>query len=179
MYVSSTAPIPQNSMSPVPPRKAYRYNLRKQVVGLAVARADSNYACAAPASSFQGFGLNFQYQVQRATDLLNRINSTMTAPQAQAGSSSTGTSGAPKVIPLNPVDTTPKPKPKIPPVGTWDTPAWGNAATAWPPICTPGQSLLNALQNNPGWALGGLVALLLAGGVIGVGSAKRRRREAA
>ena len=177
MYVSSTAPIPQTSTSPLPAAKAARYTMRKQITELSVARAASSYACAAPVSSFSDFGLNFQYQVKRADDLLNRLNVGLSLPAAQAGSSSTGTSGAPKVVPLNPVNTTPTNKPDVKPAGSWDTPTWGDAATAWPGICSPGQTILGWMQANPGWALGGLAAVLLAGGVIGAG-AKRRRRAA-
>lgn len=178
MYVSSTAPIPQNSMSPLPPGRAARYTIRKQITELSVARAASNYACAAPVSSFSDFGFNFQMQVKRADDLLNRLNVGLTLPAAQAGSTSTGTSGAPKVVPLNPVDTRPTPKPNVKPVGSWDAPQWGDAATAFPPICTPGQSIITWMQQNPGWALGGLAAVLLGAGVIGTGVARRRRRAA-
>ena len=176
MYVSSTAPIPQNSTSPLPAVQAARYNARKNRVMLAAYLAKQTYSCAAPVSSFQDFGTNFQYQVQRADDLLNRIGQNLSAVSAQAGATSQGTSGAPKVTPLNPVDITPKPKPQVTQPGPWDAPQWGDSATALPAICTPGQSFLEALQNNPGWALGGLVAVLLAGGVIGAGVKRRRRR---
>ena len=179
MYVSSSMPIPQTSTSPLPAAKSARYNLRKQITELSVARAASNYACATPASAFSDFGRNFQQQVVRSVNLLNRLNVGITTQSAQAGASSTGTSGAPTVVPLNPVNTTPKAKPEPPAVGSWDAPAWGNAATAWTPICTPGQTLIAALQNNPGWALGGLVAILLAGGVIGTGVKRRRARRRA
>ena len=178
MYVSSTAPIPQNSMSPLPPGKAIRYAQRKARVQVSVANAMAVYSCSAPVSSFKGFGLNFQWQVQRADNLLNQLNINLTLPSAQAGATPSGTSGAPSVVPLNPVNTQPKDKPAVPPVATWDAPTWGDAATAYPGICTPGKSILDWMQSNPGWALGGLAAVLLAGGVIGTGAAKRRRRAA-
>lgn len=178
MYVSSTAPVPQNSMSPVNPAKAARYNNRKMRVFEAVEFAASRYDCSAPPDAFPGLGVNFQYQVQRAAALLNQIGSPIsTATQAQAKSTATGTASAPKVSPLNPVNTNPATKQPVKQVGPWDAPAWGDYSTAYPPICTPGTDILDAIRSHPWIALGSLAALLLAGGVLTAAGVRRYRRR--
>lgn len=178
MYVSSTAPIPQNSTSPVPIDASNRYQARKARVLLAAANAAANYACATPVSAYSPFGLNFQFQVQRALDLLNHLNQGLTAPSAQSKATSTGTRNAPKVIPLNPVDTNPKPKPSVPSQGPFDAPVWGDYDGPWPGVCTPGTTILSWIQQNPWWALGGIAAVALASGAVGAGVRRRRRRAA-
>jgi hypothetical protein len=175
MYVSSTDPIPQNSMSPLPPGPAADYDARKTRTLTAAALAAANYACSTPVSAFSGQGRNFQYQVMRAINLLNHINTGLTAPTAQRKVTSTGTGGAPKVIPLNPVDTNPKPKPVVPQQGPFDAPVWGDADIQWPGTCTPGASILQWVQQNPWWAVGGVAAVALASGLLG---SQGRRRAA-
>lgn len=177
MYVSSTAPIPQNSMSPIPPEVSARYNARKARVMTAAAKAAANYACSTPVSTFSPFGRNLQYQVQRDLNLLNHLNQGLTARTAQRGATATGTSNAPKVIPLNPVDTNPKPKAAVPQQGPFDAPVWGDYDGPWPGVCTPGTTILGWIQQNPWWAIGGIAAVALASGAVGAGI-KRRRRAA-
>ena len=177
MYVSSTAPIPQNSMSPMDPVKSARYNARKNRVFQSVMWAASRYACTSPmdSGSFQSFGPNLQYEVQRAQNLLNVVGSGLSPQQmTQASVSKTGTSNAPSVIPLNPVDTNPKPKATVKPLGPWDTPQWGDSSSQLTPLCTPGASLLQAMQDHPWWTVGALAAVALATGALGT-TARRRR----
>lgn len=178
MYVSSTAPIPQNSTSPIPAGTSARYLTQKARVMTAAAQAAADYACSTPVSSYSRFGLNFQYQVQRAINLLNHLNQGLTAPTAQKAVTSTGTSDAPKVIPLNPVDTNPRAKQTVPQQGPFDAPRWGDYDGVWPGICTPGATILSWIQQNPWWAIGGVAAVALASGAVGAGVQRRRRRAA-
>ena len=178
MYVPSTDPIPQNSMTPDGTLATQQSDVRKQRTFTSVMWAASRYACAGtiPPEAFPGFGLNFQYQVSRAASLLNSAMATIAKEsQAQKSLSSSGTSGAPKVVPLNPVDTRPQPKPDIPQQGPFDTPMWGDYQGQFPGICTPGQSILNWIQSNPWWAIGGVAAVALASGAVGSGIRRRRR----
>jgi len=181
VYVSSTAPIPLNSTSPMPSDIRARYNARKRCVYTAVENAASEYACGAPVSSFAslGFGDNFLYQVQRAANLLNQLASQnlITPAIAQAGATPVSTSDAPQVTPLNPVNTNPVPKPKPPTQGPWDAPNWGNAATQWPGVCAPWQSILGWFQQNPLLAVGIGAAVLLSAGMMGTKAVKRRRAK--
>ncbi len=178
MYVSSTAPIPQNSMSPLNPNKVARSVYAKQRVALEVARAISEYNCAAPVSSFSGQGPNFQYQVSRAAQLLNQTGQAIAnAADAQRKSTATGTSSAPHVTPLNPVNTNPTAEPQVTQPGPWAVPNWGDAASAYPGICTPGTTLLDAMANHPWWTLGALAAIALAGGALGAGVKRYRGRR--
>lgn len=173
MIVSASAPLPHNSLDPPTAYQTALYNGRKNRIYAEVASAASRYACAAPIASFAGFGFNFQMQVQRAANLLTSIGQTLNAAQATGASQSTGTAGAPQIVPLNPVQLTPA-NPTPPRQGPFDTPEWGDYSGQWPSGCTPLTSFINALQAHPGWALGGLVAVAVAAGVIGTG-AKRRR----
>lgn len=180
MYVSSAAPIPQNSMTPMSAAQSAWYNAHKMRIFREVAWAASRFACTSPvdSSSFSGFGLNFQYQVQRAAGLVNDAGSALSKAATAAASSSTTSGTAPQVIPLNPVQTNPAAPDNVPSLGPWDTPRWGNAATARPPSCAPaGQDLLAMIQMHPWWALGAAAAVLLAGGVLTTAGVKRYRRR--
>lgn len=184
MYVSSTDPVPLNCNGTDSFARLADSNARKQRVFNEVAIAASRYACAGtvPTDAFSGFSTNFLYQVQRAVNLLNNFNApgvttgnSQGAQKIQQALTSTGTSGAPNVIPLNPVDTNPKPKQKVPNPGPFDTPQWGEYTGQWPVSCLPGGDLIQWLQQNPWLAIGGAAALLLAGGAIGTGAVRRRR----
>lgn len=182
MIVSTSAPLPHNSLDPPTPQMSAAYNARKNAVFSAVANAASRYDCSAPIASFAGLGFNFQMQVQRATNLLTSIGQTLTQAQATGSSQTTSNSNPPQVVPLNPVQLTPAPSQNPRQQGPFDTPEWGNYSGQWPSICTPLTSLINALQAHPGWALGGMVAVALAAGVIGTGKtrrnpARKRRRR--
>jgi hypothetical protein len=178
MYVSSDAPLPQNSMSPMDPVRSAQYNQRKQTVWQSVLWAASRYACTSPvdSNSFANFGVNLQYEVARAQKLLNLAGSQMSPRQmTRASVTSSDPSDAPQVIPLNPVDTNPKPSPAKAQIGPWDAPAWGDASVALPGCNVQGGGLLQMLQSNPWWAVGGLAAAALAVGAFGVSSSRRRR----
>lgn len=170
MIVSTTAPLPHNSLDPPSPARQMAFYARKQRTFSAVASAASRYNCSAPVASFPGLGLNFQMQVQRAINLLNSIGQPLTAAQSTGASRSTGTGGAPTVVPFNPVQLTPNSQ-DPPAQGPFDAPDWGNYSGEWPVICSPLRSLLDSLQAHPGWALGGLAAVALAAGAFG---SKRR-----
>jgi hypothetical protein len=179
MYVSSSAPIPQNSMTPMSSAMRARYNGRKNRVFQSVLWAASRYACTSPvdSNSFQPFGLNLQYEVQRAQKLINAAGNQLSSAQITQASVSTSGSGhdAPKVIPLNPVDTNPEPRPDMKRLGPWDAPTWGDSSTVpLAPICTPGKTLMQAFQDHPWWAIGAFAAAGLAIGAFGVGASRRR-----
>ena len=162
------------------PAQTARYNARKNRVFQAVEWAASRYDCTSPvdSNSFSGFGLNFQYQVQRAAGLLNSAGMALSPAQiSQASVNTADTGNAPKVIPLNPVDTNPKPQSPMPTLGPWDTPSWGDAATILPASCTPLASLLQAMQDHPFWTLGALGALVLIAGGTEVAVHRRRTRR--
>jgi len=182
MYVASTEPISQNSTTPGGTVALRNSDVRRNRTFAAVEVAASRYACAGtiPPEAFPGFSLNFQFQVSRAASLLNSAMATLAnGTQAQASLSSSGTAGAPQVTPLNPVDTRPRPKPIIPQQGPFDAPLWGDYQGQWPGFCTPGQSILNWVQSNPWWAIGGVAAVALASGAVGAGVRRRRRSRAA
>lgn len=179
MYVASAAPIEDISTAPVNPVLGARYNTRKQRVFLAVANAASRYDCAAAVGSFEGFasgpGLqNFLNQVQRARNLLNQTGTALTSAfpagpvigvpgvsAVQSSITSSGTSGAPVVVPLAPANTNPSPGPPQLPAN-FAAPQWGDAPTSAGQVPIP----LTAAARYPWVAVGVIAALALAAGIL-------------
>lgn len=174
MYVASSAPIPGISTGPINPVRAAQYNARKQRVFFSVAAAASRYDCAAAIGSFQGFGINFLNQVQRARNLLNQAGTALSSAfpagpviavpgvsAVQASVSSSDTSGAPVVVNLSPGNTNPSPGPPQLPAN-FTAPHWGDAPTSTGQVPIP----LTAAARYPWVALGVMAALALAAGIL-------------
>ena len=176
MYVSSTAPIPQHSMSPMNPATRARYNRRKQRIFLAVASAASRYDCASAPATFDGFGANFLYQVDRARALLNQVGTLLSsefpaglitplpAGAVQKSITSTGTSGAPAVVSWSPATTNPAPADPAQPAN-FAGPHWGDAATQDAQVPVPA----TAAARHPWLTVGAIAALALAAGILNGG----------
>lgn len=182
MYASSTDPVPLNVFGVDSYARLRESDARRNRTFQSVMWAASRYDCQGtiPVDAFPKFPLNLQYQVQRAANLLNKLGwgNLLNSSNVQRSVTSTGKSGAPKVSPLNPVDTNPRPKTEVPRQGPFDTPVWGDYQAAWPASCTPGTSLMNWLQSNPWIGLGALVAVMVGVGAVAESGVRRRRRAA-
>lgn len=178
MYARASDPVPLNVQGTDPYAALSRSNVRRARMFTAVMWAASRYDCAGtiPTDAFRGFAVNFQNQVARAAGLLNKLASgnLLAGRDVQGKISSSGTAGAPRVIPLNPVDTNPRPKPSPRQPGPFDTPQWGDSQVEWPGICHPGGALLAWVQQHPVLSLGALGLVALAGGAAA--QTRRRRR---
>ena len=153
MYVSSAEPI-QDSTSPVPPEVSAGYYRTMAVTSQEVLKGRLAAQCVAPASSFpdglspypvqqmadlfsSAGGVNFQNQVQRASDLLNSVGAVVSKgvqsltnlKPSQIGQASIPTANppAPRVTSFNPVNVNPGPSRTSKQVGPFFTPPWGES----------------------------------------------------
>jgi hypothetical protein len=156
MLISSTSPIPANTLTPIP--LSNRDELKRLALDAAVAKALSASFCSANPNSFALFGPNIVADVAQQLNYLNSIGQgipvNIAAAATNGGTSTQASAGgvSPIVVPLNPEYlTAPVFQRKRSPVQS--QPAWGDAA---------GGPALSKICNNP-------VGALIVMGLLGYG----------
>lgn len=175
MIVSSADRIPQNSLSGVPPQVSRRYYRAQANVLQMVTRGVEAATTAPGPDSFQGFGPNFQFQVERYNRLVNSVGMETDREQIAKDASPTNDfANAPQVVPYNPIQINPVPTPEAKLAGPFQTPHWGNSPVGMERWCTP-FDWTGVFRKYPWliWALLGGGVLLATGGIV----VHRRRRR--
>jgi hypothetical protein len=105
MYVSSSAPLPQNSLMPPPAWQVAKSKGEVARLNFQVARALVAYECGLSPSGYAEFGPAVVGQVSQANNLLNIAGQTPQSLQqmADATLSTPVDSNPPQVIPFNPI----------------------------------------------------------------------------
>jgi hypothetical protein len=188
MYVSSTAPLPQNSLMPPP---AWQVNASKREMARLnwqVARALMSYECGLNPQGYAEFGPAVVGQVAQANNLLTvsgaaptNLSSVLsggpgTAQNLQQMADSTISTpvdtSPPQVIPFNPVQMMAPPlnPPQRNPLNM-SAPSWNDS---WVSSQKPCNTLQDWISQNPGTTL--LIGGALVAGLAAMSQKKRGRR---
>lgn len=174
MYVSASAPLPQNSLMAPPAWQVARSKAEVARLNLQVARSLIEYECGLNPGAYADFGPAVVGQVAQANQLVNLAGQNPQSLQTMADStiSSGPDQNPPQVIPFNPIRLSAPPlNPKEPNPLNINSPAWNDALASSMKACPTG--VQSWIAQHPGLTL--LIGAIAAAALAGASSGRRGR----